>query len=181
MYRFLQRVWRNMIDETTGDLTVTDAAADEETRRRLHRTIDVVGRDLAELRFNSAIAKLIELNNHLTKHGATPREVAEPLVLMLSPYAPHIGEELWSRLGHDATIAYEPFPVADAELLVDETVEYPVQVNGKLRGHVTVPADADAAAVEEAALADARVQAAIDGAPPRKVIVVPGRMVNVVV
>ena len=93
---------------------------------------------------------------------------------MLSPLAPHVGEELWQRLGHAETLAFEPFPVADAALLVDDTVEYPVQVNGKLRSHVTVPADADAAAVEQAALADARVQAAIDGAPPRTVIVVPG-------
>ena len=102
-------------------------------------------------------------------------------MLMVSPFAPHLGEELWHRLGHDDTVAYAPFPVADPAFLVEESIEYPVQVNGKLRGHVTVPADADAAAVEAAALADARVAAAVDGATPKKVIVVPGRMVNVVV
>ena len=181
MHRFLQRLWRNLIDEQTGELAVVDTPADADTRRRLHRTIHVVAGELQELRFNTAIAKLIELNNHLTKLPATPREVAEPFVLMLSPFAPHLGEELWRSLGHDPTIAFEPFPTADPALLVDDTVEYPVQVNGKLRGHVTVPVDADQAAVEEAALADSRVQAAIDGASPRKVIVVPGRMVNVVV
>ena len=181
MYRFLQRLWRNVIDETTGAPAVTDESGDEETRRRVHRTIDVVRREIEALRFNTAIAKLIELNNHLTKLGAVPRDAAEALVLMVSPFAPHLGEELWHRLGHDATVAYVPFPTADPAYLVEDTVEYPVQVNGKLRGHVTVPADADAGAVEAAALADAKVAAAVDGAMPKKVIVVPGRMVNIVV
>ncbi len=181
MYRFLQRLWRNVIDEQSGEVAVVDGASDEETARRLHRTIDVVRTEIEALRFNTAIAKLIELNNHLTKTGSVSRDAAEALVLMVSPFAPHLGEELWHRLGHTETIAYVPFPVADPAYLVDDTVEYPVQVNGKLRGHVTVPADADAAAVEAAALADARVAAAVDGATPKKVIVVPGRMVNVVV
>ena len=180
MHRFLQRLWRNLIDEETGEPVVTDAPADDDTRRQLHRTIDFVRTEIEGLRFNTAIAKLIELNNHLTKTGVTPREVAEPLVLMLAPFAPHIGEELWRRLGHDDTVTYVPFPEADPALLVDETVEYPVQVNGKLRGHVTVPVDAPAADVEAAALAEPRVAAAIGDATPKKVIVVPGRMVNVV-
>jgi len=160
---------------------VSDEPVSAETDRLLHRTIDVVRTEIEALRFNTAIAKLIELNNHLTKAG-TPisRDVAEALVLMVSPFAPHIGEELWARLGHAGGITYAPFPVADAALLVDETIEYPVQVNGKVRGHVTVPADADAAAVESAALAEPRVAAAIGEATPMKVIVVPGRMVNVV-
>jgi leucyl-tRNA synthetase len=100
---------------------------------------------------------------------------------MVSPFAPHIGEELWLRLGHDEGITYAPFPVADPALLVDDTVEYPVQVNGKVRGHITVAADADRATVEAAAVADERVVVAMAGAPPKKVIVVPGRMVNIVV
>jgi leucyl-tRNA synthetase len=181
MYRFLQRLWRNLIDEDSGEPVVTDAPADDDTRRQLHRTIDFVRREIEGLRFNTAIAKLIELNNHLTKSGVMPREVAEPLVLMLYPFAPHVGEELWRRLGHDDTVTYVPFPEADPALLVDETVEYPVQVNGKLRGHVTVPVDAPAADVEAAALAEPRVSAAVGDATPKKVIVVTGRMVNVVV
>ena len=184
MYRFLQRLWRNVVSESTGEVAVTDAPASAETSRRLHRTIDVVRTEVEALRFNTAIAKLIELNNHVTKEAAgapIAREVAEALALMVAPFAPHIGEELWLRLGHDGGITYVPFPVADPALLVAETIEYPVQVNGKLRGHVTVPADADQAAVEAAALADDRIAATIDGATPRKVIVVPGRMVNVVV
>ncbi|MGI9028368.1 MAG: leucine--tRNA ligase, partial [Ilumatobacteraceae bacterium] len=182
MYRFLQRLWRNVIDESTGKAAVVDAPADAETRQRLHRTIDVVRTEVEALRFNTAIAKLIELNNHLTKApGATAREVAEALTLMVAPFAPHVGEELWHRLGHDETVTYAPFPVADPDLLVVETVEYPVQVSGKLRGHIVVPASSSADDVEAAALADPKVVAALDGRPPRKVIVVPARMVNVVV
>jgi leucyl-tRNA synthetase len=182
MYRFLQRLWRLLIDEETGAVTVADVEPSAETRRLLHRTIDVVRTEVEGLRFNTAIAKLIELNNHLTK-VAEPvgRDVAEALVLMVAPFAPHIGEELWLRLGHEGGITYAPFPVADPALLVDDTVEYPVQVNGKLRGHVTVPADGDAAIVEAAALAEPRVVATLAGATPKKVIVVPGRMVNIVV
>ena len=160
--RFLQRVWRNLVDETTGASRVSDDEPDEpETLRLLHRTIAGVHTDFLALHYNTAAAKLIELNNHLTKRGgAVPRSVAEPLVLMLAPLAPHIAEELWSRLGHDATLAYAPFPVADERWLVAETVEYPIQVNGKVRSRVTVPANADGDAVQVAALAEEKIAAA---------------------
>ncbi len=181
--RFLQRVWRNLIDETTGASRVSDdSAVEPETLRLLNRTIAGVHTDFLALHYNTAAAKLIELNNHLTKRGgAVPRSVAEPLVLMLAPLAPHIAEELWSRLGHDATLAYAPFPVADERWLVAETVEYPIQVNGKVRSRVTVPANADGDAVRVAALAEEKIAELLDGRSPRKVIVVPGRLVNVVV
>jgi leucyl-tRNA synthetase len=133
------------------------------------------------LRFNTAIAKLIELNNAVTKLDATPRAVAEQMALMAAPLAPHLAEEIWRKLGHDDTLTYEPFPVADAQFLVDDTIEVPVQVNGKVRGRIVVAADADQATLEATALADERVSAAIDGAEPKKVIVVPGRMVNIVI
>jgi len=139
---------------------------------------------MEKLRFNTSIAKITELNNHLTARypdGGVPRDVAEPLVLMLAPLAPHVSEELWARLGHRDSLATEPFPEADPALLVDETVEIPVQVNGKLRGKVVVPADADAAAVEAAARADERVAALLAGRTVRKVVAVPGRLVNFVV
>ncbi len=180
MYRFLQRLWRNMVDEETGTCTVVDAAADDDIRKLLHRTIDTVRTEMDALRFNTAIAKLIELNNAVTKLDSTPREVAEPMVIMLSPLVPHIAEELWRRLGRDDTITYVDFPVADPALLVDETVEVPVQVNGKVRGRIDVAADADAATIEATALADEKIAALIDGVTPKKVIVVPGRMVNIV-
>src|SRR3989440_15764 len=178
--RFLQRVWRAVVDEQTGAVRVVDTPADEETRRLLHRVIDGVRADMEGVRFNTAIAKLIELTNRVTAAGGdgTPREVAEPLVLMMSPFAPHVGEELWRRLGPGETLAYVDFPVADPALLVAESVTYPVQVNGKVRGRVQVAADATEEAVRAAALA-AVAEHMTGGA--RKVVVVPGRMVSVVV
>ena len=185
MQRFLQRLWRNLVDEETGDSRVSDVEPSLELRRLLHRTIDGVRSDMEALRFNTAIAKLIELNNAVTQEtaavGSTSRELATPLVQMLAPLCPHLGEELWSRLGHSTSITFEPFPVADASLLIDDTIEYPVQVNGKVRTRLTVPADVDPKSVESLALADDKVIAALAGDVPKKVIVVPGRMINIVV
>jgi leucyl-tRNA synthetase len=184
VHRFLQRLWRNVVDEETGDVRVDDGPADDETRRVLHRTIDAVAHDMEAMSFNTAIARLFELNNHLTQvvqeRGTAPREVAEPLVLMVAPLAPHIAEELWARLGHPDTLAYEPFPTADPALLVEETVEVPVQVNGKVRARITVPVGADDETHESLARGEARVASLLDGATVRKVIVVPGRLVNFV-
>ncbi|MDM4139664.1 MULTISPECIES: leucine--tRNA ligase [Mycobacterium] len=185
-HRFLQRVWRLVIDEQTGDTRVVDGPAQElaaGTLRALHRTIAGVAEDYAALRNNTAAAKLIEYTNHLTKEhrDAVPRAAVEPLVLMLAPLAPHMAEELWLRLGHETPLAHGPFPVADPAYLVEDTVEYPVQVNGKVRGRVVVAADADQDTLKAAALADEKVQAFLAGANPRKVIVVPGRLVNLVV
>jgi leucyl-tRNA synthetase len=181
-HRLLQRVWRNLIDEETGALAVADEPADDGLRRALHRTIDGVRSDMDHLRFNTAIAKITELNNELTKRdGDTPREVADALVRMLSPLVPHVAEELWSRLGEPGTVTRAGFPEADPALLVDDTVELPVQVNGKVRGKVVVAADADEATVIAAALADTNVAAHVDGKELRKAIHVPGRMVNLVV
>jgi leucyl-tRNA synthetase len=184
MYRFLQRVWRHMIDESTGATRVVDASPDVDTRRMLHRTIEGVRADMEHLRFNTAISKLIELNNHLSgvvaSLGGIPREVAEPFALMLAPLAPHVAEELWRRQGHDDSMAYERFPTADPSLLVADTIEYPIQVNGKVRSRITVAADADDATVRAAALDDPKIKELLGGAEPRKVIVVAGRMVNVV-
>ena len=179
-YRFLQRVWRVVVDENDGSTRVSDDDPDEETLRELHRAIAGVSEDYASLRNNTAAAKLIEYTNHLTKAGVSARAAIEPLVLMLAPLAPHLAEELWRRLGHAASLARGPFPVADPRYLVTDTVEYPVQVNGKVRGHISVAADADSAALESAALADEKVRAFLDGAAPKKVIVVPGRLVNLV-
>jgi leucyl-tRNA synthetase len=181
MYRFLQRLWRNVVDEETGEVALLDQPADDETLRLLHRTISGVRDDMDGLRFNTAIAKLIELNNHLTKLGGCPVDVAEPLVLMVAPLAAHLAEELWAKLGHTDSLAVEPFPVADPALLVADTVEYPVQINGKVRSHITVAADVDASTIEATALADPKVVSLLDGATPKKVIVVIGRMVNIVV
>ena len=180
--RLLQRVWRNLVDENTGESSVVDDPAPESLRRLLHRTIEGVSADMNALRFNTAIAKITELNNELTKSpGHTPREVADPLVRMLSPLVPHIAEELWHLLGCEGSVTQVDFPTADPALLVDDTIELPVQVNGKVRARIVVAADADDAAVIAAALAEDNVAAHVAGRPLRKSIVVPGRMVNLVV
>jgi leucyl-tRNA synthetase len=177
--RFLQRLWRLVVDEQTGSVRVSDTDVDEETSRLLHRVIDGVRGDMENLRFNTAIAKLIELTNRATAISGegTPRAVVEPLVLMVSPFAPHLAEELWQRLGHTGTLAYEPFPQADPAWLAVASVTYPVQVKGKVRGRIEVPADAPEDEVRSAALAEVAEHLSGD---PRKVIVVPGRMVSIV-
>lgn len=179
--RFLQRVWRLVVDEETGDVRVDDGEPDRDTLRVLHRTIDGVGADMDGLRFNTAIAKLIELTNHLTKASVTSRAALEPLVLMLAPFAPHLAEELWSRLGHDATLTHEPFPVADPALLVAESVTCVVQVQGKVRAKLDVRPDATEDELTTLALAEENVQRAIDGREVRKVVVRAPKLVNVVV
>ncbi len=181
-HRLLQRVWRNLVDEETGELRVVDDEVDDELRRLLHRTIDGVGADMDGLRFNTAIAKITELNNELTKRGsATPREVADAMVAMLAPLAPHVAEELWQRIGGADSVTRAPFPAADPRLLIEDMIELPVQVNGKLRAKIFVAADAGEATVLELALAEPNVLAHLDGRELRKSILVPGRMVNFVV
>jgi leucyl-tRNA synthetase len=182
-HRFLQRVWRLVIDEDTGETRVVERELATGTLQALHRTIAGVSEDFAALRNNTAVAKLIEYTNHLTKEhrDSVSRAAVEPLVLLLAPLAPHLAEELWQRLGHATSLAHGPFPQPDPAYLVDDTVEYPVQVNGKVRGRVVVAADADEETLKAAALADDKVQAFLAGAPPRKVIVVAGRLVNLVV
>jgi leucyl-tRNA synthetase len=171
-------VWRLVVDEDTGETRGFTGAVDDDTKRLLHKTIDGVRSDMEGLRFNTAVAKLIELTNKLTASNQTPREAIEPLVLMMAPVAPHIAEEMWRRLGHDGSLAYEPFPVADPDWLAAETVTYPVQVNGKVRGRIEVDAGADEATVRATALAEIADQ--LGGKEPSKVIVVPGRMVSIV-
>jgi leucyl-tRNA synthetase len=184
VHRFLQRLWRNVVDEDSGAVHVNDTPADDETRRALHRTIASVAADMDALRFNTAIARLTELNNHLTsvvaRDGAAPREIVEPLILMTAPLAPHLAEELWSVTGHPETLAYAPFPKADPAYLTEDQVEIAVQVDGKVRARVNVAADADDAAHEAAARADAKVAALLAEKPARKVIVVRGRLVNII-
>ncbi|MBN8881533.1 MAG: class I tRNA ligase family protein, partial [Salana multivorans] len=178
--RFLQRLWRNVVDEETGELVVVDSDLDEETARLLARTIADTTEEYAAMRPNTAIAKLIAFNNHLTTLPATPRAAAEALVLMVAPVAPHVAEELWNRLGHPRSLAYEAFPVADPELLVEATVTCIVQVQGKVRDRIEVPADVSEEELTTLALATPGVQRTLQGAEPRKVIVRAPRLVNVV-
>ncbi|MEY3581451.1 MAG: Leucine-tRNA ligase [Actinomycetota bacterium] len=184
MQRFLQRSWRNLVDEDTGALHVSDAEAPLQLKRDLHKAIHGVGIDMQNLRFNTAISKLIELNNALTiyvnEHGSTPREVAVPLVQMLSPLCPHMAEELWSMLGQTTELTFAPFPVADPALLVSDTIEIPIQVNGKVRSKLSVVPTVTDDELRALALADEKVIALLNGAEPAKVVIVPKRLVNVV-
>ena len=182
--RVLQRVWRNLLDEETGELRVSDDEPDDELLRLLHRTIDGVSADMDQMRFNTAIAKLTELNNELTKRGSgAPRKVADAMVRMLAPLVPHFAEELWSCLhGSDAgSVTQTEFPVSDPALLQTDTVEVPVQVNGKVRGRVTLAADAGEEAAVSAALAEPNVAAHVGDRGLRKKLYVPGRMITLVV
>jgi leucyl-tRNA synthetase len=164
---------------------VTDEPAPEALLRHLHRTIVGVESDMDGLRFNTVIAKLIEFNNaltqHVTTHHSSPRILIEPLVQMLSPLCPHMADELWTRLGNSETVTYVPFPVADPALLAEDTIEIPVQINGKVRGRIVVAPDAGEDTLLEMALAVESVAAALEGKTVVKTVVVPGRMVNIVV
>ncbi len=179
LFRFLRDAWKLCIDEETGEARVA-GEPDESTERLLHRTIAKVGEDIDKLSMNTAIAALIEFKNAAS---ALTRDQMERFVLVLSPFAPHIAEEIWSRLGNEerlGSVMRQTWPEVDESMLVDDTVEIPVQVMGKVRGRVTVGADADAKTIEETALADERVAKFLADKTVRKVIVVPGRMVNIV-
>ncbi|HPZ50886.1 MAG TPA: class I tRNA ligase family protein, partial [Propionibacteriaceae bacterium] len=177
--RFLQRLWRNVVDESTGEVRVVDAPLDPDTERALHKAIAAVRDDYVGLSFHTAIARLTELNNVLTRLDAVPRAAVEPLLLMVAPLVPHIAEELWSRLGHAESLAYEPFPVADPALLVDDTVTCVVQVKGKVRVRLDVAPDITEDALRELVLALPKVQAETPNGV-RTVIVRAPKLVNVV-
>ena len=181
--RFLQRLWRLAVNEDTGELATTDAALSEDDLKQLHRTIAGVRDDYENLRLNTVVAKLIEYVNYLTKTYRTeaPRAAVEPIAQLVSPIAPHIAEELWQRFGHDETITYQPFPTFEEKYLVDDEIEVPVQINGKVKVRINVAADADQDAVFDVALADAKIADLTSGKNVVKKIYVPGRMVNLVV
>ncbi len=184
VYRFLQRLWRSMVDERTGELVVDDGPLPGDTARLLHRTIRATRENYTGLRFNLAIARLQELASHAgritAERGALPRALAEPLVLMVAPLAPHIAEELWARLGHPRSLAYEPFPEADPALAAEPAVVLPVQVNGKTRLRIEVPAGADQQRITSILMDHPDLARYLGGAAIDRLVVVPGRIVNVV-
>ena len=178
--RFLDRVWRLFTNED-GTLAVTKDEPTLEANRALHQTIAKVTADLEALKFNTAIAQMMVFVNEMYKLETRSRAVLEPFVLVLSPFAPHLGEELWEKLGHKDTIAYAPWPEFDPALLVEDTVTVAVQVNGKLRATLDLPRGAEQAAVQDAAFADERVAKYVTGATIKKVIHVKDKILNVVV
>jgi leucyl-tRNA synthetase len=184
VYRFLQRLWRNIIDEHTGEPGVEDRPLDDETTQRLHKTIMIVRRDFRELRFNTAIARLMELNTYAARLVADgrpiPRALAEPLVLMVAPLAPHIAEELWSRIGHAGSLAHEPFPEFDEALAAERSVVMPVQINGKTRFRIEVSATAGEDEIRSIVTSHPDYGRYTDGVTVRRLVIVPGRIANVV-
>ncbi len=188
LFRFLQRLWRLVTDEQTGALRET-GSPDAEIEKQLHRVIAKVGVDIEALSFNTAIASMIELVNacsaldkpgHDKAQGVLTRDQMSRLALVLSPFAPHLAEEIWTRAGNTSLASTSRWPTHDASQLVDSEIEVPVSVMGKMRSKVMVPAGADAKMLEAAALADAKIQELIAGKTVKKIIVVPGKMVNLV-
>jgi leucyl-tRNA synthetase len=182
LFKLCQRIWRLVVDEETGELSsaLTDEPAVNESLRVLHKTIKRVSDDIENLKLNTAIASIFDFVNHATPLTKRPRAIIEPFVLLLAPFTPHLAEELWHRLGHGDSLAYEPWPKYDEALARDDEVEIAVQVSGKVRGRITIPADADDETVQQAALANERVTAALEGKTVRKVIVIKNRLVNII-
>ncbi|WP_152054118.1 leucine--tRNA ligase [Tautonia marina] len=185
VYRFLGRAWRMIVDDKSDDIQlasqVQDVPLDPEAAKVVARTVSGVTDDLEAMRFNTAISKLMEFVNVFTSRDVRPKAAMETFTLLLAPMAPHLGEELWQILGHDQTLSYEPWPTFDPALLVDNEVEIPVQINGKIKARLVVPVQADKDALESLARADARIASLLEGKTIRKAIVVPGKLVNFVV
>jgi leucyl-tRNA synthetase len=184
VHRFLARAHRLVFEEAERADRVRalpSGPGTPEQRRLLARTIAAVTRDVEALEFNTAIATLMVFARDVEREAPISRGAARSFVLLLAPFAPHLAEELWRALGHAESLAREPWPEADVALLVEDEVEIAVQVSGKLRGRVRVPAGADAETARRIALAEPNVRRHVGEAEPRKVIYVPGRLVNLVV
>ncbi len=180
VHRFLSRVWRLFCDDDGLAERVTDAEPGDELRAELHKTIETVTEDTDDLRFNTAIAAMMEFVNYLYKQNEVPRSVVEPMTVMLSPYAPHLAEEIWERLGGDGSVAWVQWPDYDEELTREETVEIGVQVGGKTRGSIEIPTDADQQTAVEAAREHETIAKYLEGESFQRVIYVPGQILNFV-
>ena len=163
------------------DSAVCQADADEETLRLFHKTIKKVGGDIDGFRFNTAISAMMIFVNHLGRAKVRPRVMVEKFLLILAPFAPHIAEELWARLGHGESLAWESWPGYDEKLVVEKEIELAVQVNGKIKEKIIVPAGASEEQIKQKALESEKVIAAMGGAEARKVIVIKSRLVNIVI
>jgi len=182
VHRFLQKLWRAVIDRDTGEMdkAVQQTQADEATLRLLNQTIKKVGDDIESFGFNTAISAMMILVNHLGRLTVRPKSVIEKLVLILAPFAPHIAEELWERLGNTESLAYESWPEYDKEIIKEKEIELAVQVKGKIKDRIVVLADTDEEQIKKKALSCEKVIAALAGKEPRKIIVIKSRLVNIV-
>lgn len=180
VYKFLRKLW-NLYHNSNGEFEVSDAPASKEELKALHKAIKKMEEDMTSYVFNTSVSSFMICVNELTALKCNKREVLEPLAVLISPYAPHIAEELWSLLGHEKSVTTAKFPEFKEEYLVESNFEYPVMINGKMRSKVSLPLDLGKDAIEKAALADATVQKWLEGKAPKKVIVVPGKIVNLVI
>ncbi len=180
VYNFLRKLWR-LTHEKEGGLRISDEAPNKDELKALHKAIKKVSEDLERHAYNTVVSTLMICVNELTDLQCAKRDIIEPLTVLLSPYAPHFAEELWQDLGHTDSVTIQPWPKYNEEHLVENTFEYPVSFNGKTRFKVELPLDLDKTEVEKAVLADEQSAKYLEGKAPKKVIVVPGRIVNVVV
>ena len=183
VFRFLQRVWRMIAGDEENNILpiVSDKPANEELEKQLHKLIKKIGQDIEAMKFNTAIAAMMEFTNSAFKTGHVSQDQAERLVLLLAPLAPHICEELWQILGHNKSLAYQPFPQFDPEMLIEKSIEIPVQINGKVKGRITISPEDSQEAVMEIINQNAQIASLIEGKNIVKTIYIPGRMVNMVV
>jgi leucyl-tRNA synthetase len=178
VYSFLKKLWKLYADD--NGLKVTDATPTKDNLKTLHKTIKKVQEDIENFSFNTSVSTFMIAANELTAQKCTSKDILEPLLVLISPYAPHIAEELWSKLGNSGSISTAPFPVFDASHLVESSKNYPISFNGKMRFTMELPLDMSKDAIEEAVLANEKTQEQLAGRTPKKVIVVPGKIVNIV-
>jgi leucyl-tRNA synthetase len=178
VFGFLKKLWKLYFDD--NGLIVTPNPASKESLKTLHKTIKKVQEDIENFSFNTSVSQFMICVNELTAQGCHERSVLEPLAVIISPYAPHIAEELWHRLGHDGSISRVPFPKFNSEYLVESSKEYPVSLNGKTKFFIELPLDLGKDQIDEIIRNDGRTLKMLEGSEPKKVIVVPGKIINIV-
>jgi leucyl-tRNA synthetase len=161
-------------------MMVTDEAPTKDNLKTLHKTIKKVADDIENFSFNTSVSQFMICVNELSSQKCRSRAILEPLAIVISPYAPHIAEELWSVLGHEGSIALVPFPEFEPKHLVESEKEYPVSFNGKMRFTITLPLDLTKEKIEEIVMKDERTLRQLEGRTPNKVIIVPGKIINLV-
>jgi len=180
VYAFLKKLWRLYHTAPEGGFQVTDHPPSKESLKSLHKTIKKVEEDIEHFSFNTSVATFMICVNELSTQKCTSRDILEPLAILISPYAPHISEELWEKLGHTASVSTEPFPKFEADYLIENSKDYPISFNGKMRFTIELPLDMGKEEIESAVMSHEKTKAQLQGRIPKKVIVVPGKIVNIV-
>ncbi|HEX5172308.1 MAG TPA: class I tRNA ligase family protein, partial [Cyclobacteriaceae bacterium] len=180
VYKFLRKFW-NLFHDANGNFNISEAEPSREEMKVLHKTIKKIEEDIERFSFNTSVSEFMICANELTSLKCNKRSVLEPLVISLAPYAPHVTEELWQMLGHKDSILNASFPKYDEQYLVENSFEYPISINGKVRAKMNFALDMPKEDIEKVVLASETIQKWTDGKPPKKIIIVQGKIVNVVV